>query len=331
MEECKQAKKVFSRLGWSYIAGTAAVYLLQGIAVVVISLIDSSLLDSMTVNLLLSGITVYAVGMPLILLLASGMEREPIERHKMKWWQYALALIMCYSLMYVSNILGTMVTTVIGVLKGSDVENNVASYVTNGNMLLNFVLMVVIAPIVEEYVFRKVIVDRTVRYGQGMAIAASGIMFGLFHGNLNQFAYAVGLGAFFAFLYIKTGNIKITMTMHAIINFMGSMVAGWLLKAVDFDKLNEVVSADSPDLEAMTALLMDNLGGWMLLALYGMLLFGVVIAGIVLFIVFFKRFKLEPGRVEIPKGWKLDVLFANTGMLTFCVIWGLLIILQLLF
>ena len=324
MEDWRQSQKVFSRLGWCYIAGTVAVYGLQFILVCGIRFFRPEWLTSMTVILLLSGFTMYACGMPLIVLLAYRMPKTDIPRHKMKWWQFLLALIMCYSLVYVSNLVGTLVTTLMGLFTKSSVENQLIEYVTDGNMLLNFILMVVVAPIVEEYVFRKVIVDRTVRYGQGVAIVASGLMFGLFHGNLNQFAYAVVLGAFFAFLYVKTGNLKITIAMHAIINFMGSVVAGQLIRMLNY---NELKNVDPSDMELMAEIVMDNLGAWVLYLLYLMVLLVVVIAGVILFIVFFKRFKFDPQPMQIPKGKRFQMLFLNPGMLTFCALWIVLIIL----
>lgn len=326
MEELKQPKKVFSRLGWCYIAGTVTVYVLQNVLGYFVLAYKPEWANNMSILLALSSIVTYGCGMPLIVLLAQGMERQTIERHKMKWWQFLVALVMCYSLMYVSNIVGTIITTVIGVFKGSQVDNNLITYVTDGSMLVNFVLMVVVAPIVEEYVFRKVIVDRTVQYGQGIAIVTSGLMFGLFHGNLNQFAYAVGLGAFFAFIYIKTGNLKITIGMHAIINFMGSIVAGLLLKMLDYDAL---LAAEQEGMEAMTNFAMEHLNALVLLGVYVLFLLFVTIIGIIFFIVFFKRFKVEPGTVQIPKGKFFEVLFLNPGMLTFCIIWLVLIVLQL--
>ena len=42
----------------------------------------------------------------------------------------------------------------------------------------------------------------------------SGLMFGLFHGNLNQFVYAFVLGLCFGFIYVKTGNIRYTIGLH---------------------------------------------------------------------------------------------------------------------
>ena len=329
MDTLKQSKKVFSQLGFCYIAGTAVIYLLQWILSALIGTYHPQWLQNAAFNLIFAGITVYACGMPFILLLTSRMEKDVIERRKMKWWQFVLALIICYSLIYISNFAGIAITTLVGILKGSPVENELVSVVAGGNVWANFIIMVVAAPIVEEYVFRKVIVDRTVRYGQGIAVAASGLMFALYHGNLNQFAYAVVLGCFFAFIYVKTGNLKITIAMHAIVNFMGSIVSGQLMKLLAYD---ELMTLDLTDTEALMQHMMDHAAGWLLFGLYALGLFTVVIAGIVLFIIAIvkKRFTFEPARLQLPKGKGFQALILNPGMLVFCAIWLILIVIQLL-
>lgn len=329
MEDIGRSKKVFSRLGWCYIAGTVAVYGLQIVAGILIGMLKPEWLESMSASIIISSLITYGCGMPLIVLLAQGMEKDPIERHKMKWWQFVLAMIICYALVYVSNLLGTMITTVIGLFKGSEVENNLIGYITDGSMLTNFVVMVLIAPVVEEFVFRKVIVDRTVRYGEGVAVAVSGLMFGLFHGNLNQFAYAVVLGAFFAFLYVKTGNLKITIAMHAIVNFMGSMVTGLIFRMLPYEDMMNMTSEQAEDMDYMMTMVMDHLAGWLLFGLYALFLLAMVITGIVLFIVFFRKFRFAPGREQIPKGQRFNVLFVNPGMIVFCIVWLVLIVMQL--
>lgn len=330
MEELNQPRKVFSRLGWCYIAGTVAIYALQVVLGGLIVWLSPELLQSMSANLIFSCLVTYGIGMPLIVVLAQGMQKDQIERHKMKWWQFVLAMIICYALVYVSNLLGTIFTTQIGALKGRPVDNNLIEYVTDGNMLINFVTMVVVAPIVEEYVFRKVIVDRTVRYGQGVAVIVSGLMFGLFHGNLNQFVYAAVLGAFFAFIYVKTGNIKITIAMHAIVNFMGSMVAGFLFRLLPYQELLDMTDEQSADMGYLIELGKEHLVGWLLFGLYGILIITIVLIGIVLFFVSLKKFKLAPGREQIPRGKLPSVLFLNPGMLVYCIVWVVLIIIQLI-
>ncbi len=329
MEDIKQYKKTFSKLGLCYLIGTAAVYLLQIAVSVGLGAVKPEWLMDSSISLILSCVIVYGIGMPLIVFLAKGIPSEKPERHHMKWWQFVLAIMMCYALMIVSNLIGIAITTLIGVIKGSEVQNNLLQVVTEGNMFVNFIAMVIIAPIVEEWVFRKVLVDRTLRYGQGVAIVTSGVMFGLFHGNLNQFAYAVMLGGFFAFLYIKTGNLKITIGMHAIINFLGSMVAPLILKMINY---NELLNIDTTDMEAVMEFVTDNLAGWIVYMMYALFIFGVVLAGIILFIVSLccKRFKLAPGTVSIPKGKKFNVVMLNLGMILFCIVWVVLIVCQLL-
>lgn len=324
MEDLKQHKSTFSKLGCCYIIGTAAVYLLQLAVSYGLMAVKPEWLENINISLILSCLTVYGIGMPLIVLLARRIPAKAPERHSMKWWQFVLALMMCYALMVASNFIGMMITTVIGVLKGSEVQNNLLEIVTGGNMFLNFVLMVIVAPVVEEYVFRKVLVDRTVRYGQGVAVVTSGLMFGLFHGNLNQFVYAVVLGGFFAFLYVKTGNLKITIGMHAIINFLGSVVAPMVLELINYDEL-----LANPD--ALMELVSGNPGGWIIYFGYMFLIMAVVLAGCIMFIVFAccRRFKLDPGEVSIPKGQKFRVVMLNPGMLVFCAAWVVLIVLQL--
>lgn len=329
MDEVKQQKEVFSRLGWCYIAGTVAVYVLQIIVGLLIGSFRPQLLENMNINLIISCLITYGCGMPLIALLAGSMKKDKIERHKMRWWQFLAAMLICYALVYVSNLVGLLFTNFIGALKGSEVNNELIGYVTGGNMLLNFVAMVVVAPIMEEYVFRKIIVDRTVRYGQGVAVVVSGLMFGLFHGNLNQFAYAVVLGAFFAFIYVKTGNLKITIAMHAIINFMGSMVAGLLFRLIPYEELLHMTQEQAADMNYMMQFVTDHMIGFLMLMLYGLFLFAVVISGIILLIVSVRKFKFEPGREPIAKGSKFQVMILNPGMITFCVVWLVLIVIQL--
>lgn len=326
MDEIKQAKKSYSRIGWCYLAGTAVINILQIAFSLFVKYYKPEWQESMSILLIASSVTVYAIGLPLILLLAYRMPKTVPERHKMKWWQFLLAFIMCYALIYMSNLIGTMITTIIGMVKGSAVQNNLVNFVTGGNMFLNFVLMVIVAPIMEEYIFRKVLVDRTIRYGQGLSIALSGLMFGLFHGNLNQFAYAVVLGAFFAFLYIKTGNIKITMLMHAIVNFMGGIWSAFLLKMLHYD---ELLAADMENVDEVMNLVLNNLAGWLLFGVYALLLMAVVLAGIILLIVFHKRFAVGPGEIQIPKGERFRTLILNPGMGVFCIVWIIMIIVQL--
>ncbi len=329
MDEIKQYKKDFSKLGGCFAVGTVLVLALQIVVGLVLRSVRPEWLLNVDISLFISSILMYGITFPIIIWLAGKVPSKAPERHPLKAGKVIVAMILCLSVMYISNIIGIIITAMIGAAKGSLVDNPAQTAVMSSNLWVIMLLMVIVAPIMEELLFRKVLIDRVVRYGEGVAILLSGLMFALFHGNLNQFVYAFALGVFFAFLYVKTGNVKITMFLHAFINFMGSVVAQSMLKLVRYD---EMLKLDSTDMNAMMAFMMDNLGGWAIFMLYAFLVFGLVIAGGIMLIVFAvqKRFRVNAGEKPIPKGRKFQTVFLNLGMLVYCLIWIVGIVLQLL-
>lgn len=327
LDTTKEAKKQFSRLGIAYIGGTAILYAVYLLILQIVKHCKPEWLLDINISLVISAISMYLIGMPAIALLAKRVPAVSIPKKRMSVGKFLLALIMCYAVMYCSNIIGTIITTVIGFVKGSAIDNGLTSIVTNANIVVIILYMVIAAPIMEELIFRKLLVDRTVRYGQGVAIVVSGVMFGLFHGNLSQFVYATMLGMFLAFLYVKTGNIKITIGIHMIINFIGSVGSVLLLKAIKYDELLKLTS--SGNTKEIMQFYMDNLPGWIAYLIYVFGIIAIVLTGIVLLIVFHKRFKVEAGEVVIPKGKRFRTIFVNVGMLAFCLFWIVKIIAQL--
>ena len=101
--------------------------------------------------------------------------------------------------MYLANIAGNIITNIVGNLKGSTVTNEIVETALANAAWVNILVMVLLAPVLEELLFRKMLIDRTIKYGEGISVLISALFFGLFHGNLNQFAYAFVIGGVFAF------------------------------------------------------------------------------------------------------------------------------------
>ena len=325
MEE-KSFKKNFSSLGWRFLIGTLIIYAVQFLTMGIVGAVKPEWLENTTINLILAVMPLYLVGMPALIALVKQMPGEAPAKKSIRPGQFVVALIMCYALMYCGNLAGTLITTIVGALKGSAVDNALMTYATESNMMVTFLYMVICAPILEEYIFRKLIVDRTVKYGQGVAIVLSGLMFGLFHGNLNQFAYAFLLGIFLAFMYVKTGDLRVTIGLHMCINFMGAVVSVLLLKAIHLEEYQEIVM-NGGDSQAIMDFMMKYLPGWIGYMIYVLFIFAMVITGIVLFIVFRKRFAVEPG--QITKGQRFKTVICNPGMLCYCIFWFIMIIVQM--
>ncbi len=327
-DELKTARKHFSKLGGGFLLGSIVIFAVQMLAMWIAGALAPDLMSDMNIYLLVSMLPMYLIGIPVLAMLVWKLPSQAPERRTMKPGQFAVSVIMAFSLMYMANIIGTILTTVIGFFKDDAVQNNIANLVTEISPWMSFLIMVVCAPVVEEFVFRKLIVDRAVRYGQGVAVILSGLMFGLFHGNLNQFVYTTALGMFLAFLYVKTGKLKITIAIHMLINFMGSVVSALVLKLVNLEALSGL---DSDGMPAVMEYLSENLLGYLIYMLYAFCILGIMIAGLVLFIVFAvkKRFALEKGAVSIPRGRRFWTVILNLGMGLYCVFWIGMIIYQL--
>lgn len=329
-ESLKVARKHFSRLGGMFILGTIIIYAVQLIPAGLVKIFRPEWLEDGNISLTLSMVPMYLIGMPALIALVKTIPAENVEKKKMKWWQFLVAVLMCFGLVYASNLAGTVISTVISILKGSAVQNTLLNIVSSISMALVVLYMVICAPFMEEYVFRKLIVERTIKYGQGVAVVVSGLMFGLFHGNLNQFVYAFTLGCFLAFLYVKTGKLKITIAMHMMINFMGGVVSLKLLDMIDLDRYMEI-AMNGMDMDALMAYMAENAVGWIFYMLFVLFMFGTILTALVMFIVCFatKRIRFEQGQAVIPRGKRFRTVILNVGMLAYCIFWIVMIVVQL--
>ena len=71
------------------------------------------------------------------------------------------------------------------------------------------------APIMEELIFRGLCYGRIRQFaGKGMTILLTGLLFGLYHMNLVQFIYASVMGMFFALIYERYRDIRLTIAAH---------------------------------------------------------------------------------------------------------------------
>ncbi len=328
-QELKAARSHFSKLGGMFILGTIVIVAVQTLVSYLAFFLRPEWLMDGDISMILSMAPMYLIGMPVLVLLVRTVPADKVERHPIRAGKFIVAAIMCMGALYLGNIIGVIFTTIIGMLKGGIVQNHLANITQSCSLWTILIATVVCAPIVEEYVFRKLIVDRTVRYGQGTAVVLSGLMFALFHGNLNQFIYAFALGLILAFLYVKTGNLKITIAIHMVVNFMGGVVSTAVIRMFDLDEY--LVLAQDMDISSMVAFVNENMAG---ILAYGALMIFVLanlIAGLVLFIVCLakRRFSFAAGQVAIPRGKRFRTVILNLGMLLYIIFWIANIIYQL--
>ncbi len=260
-----------------------------------------------------SFVPMYCVAFPIYLLVAKNQPKTVPEQHDMKIWQILLAFCMCEGIAIAGNYLGTMINAILSAILGWDTSyTGLEEGIFSDASLLFISIAVLIAPIIEEILFRKILIDRIRKYGDGIAIAVSGLLFGLFHGNLTQFFYAAGVGFLFAFIYVRTGKVRYSIILHMMLNFCGSALPFFFLKDLDIEQLNAILSG-STDMN----LLLDILKDMIPYLIYVCFLYMIVITGIVLLCVFRKRFTVPAPEAPLAPGIKLKTICGNIGFILF--------------
>ncbi len=309
-------KKRFSQIGFSYFLIAAISILLQlGISILLKRLVPDYTKSSLLVyaaNLL----PMYLIAIPIGYFLLRRLSTQRPEKHKLGVGTFFIYLIICISVMYLGNIVGSVLTAVIGLISGKTIANNVLDLVMGSNIYLNLIFVAILAPMIEELLFRKILIDRVYKYGEGVAVVTSGLMFGLFHGNFSQFFYAFGIGMVFAYIYCKTGKLRYTIGLHMIINTIGSVVAPLLLKNLNMDILQSLGKGTLSNSQNNAALL-QALPGIIVFMVYALVMFLTALAGIILFIVFRKRIAFAKGTASLPKGKRASTMWLNVGMILF--------------
>ena len=177
-----------------------------------------------------------------------------------------------------------------------------------------------LAPFLEELIFRKQIIDRLGKYGEKTAIFFSGITFGLFHMNLFQFFYAFGLGVIFAYVYTRTRMLRYSVIMHMIINFMGAVIAPAIVRLSE-----SIMTVDPEAIDQFT----KELPAMIITMLYSMSLIGLCIAGLVTMIIRWKKRVILPASHELLSGTVGKYAYGNFGMILFILFCLIMIVLAL--
>jgi membrane protease YdiL (CAAX protease family) len=88
-----------------------------------------------------------------------------------------------------------------------------------GAFAANFLVIVLVAPIVEELLFRGLGVSfLTAIAGSTVAVGGVGVAFGVWHGLVIAFPALAILGAILAWLRLRTASVFPSMVTHAIFN-----------------------------------------------------------------------------------------------------------------
>lgn len=308
-EEIKKAGKTFGSLGFGafvilllttvlqlFLAGYAGKYLPE-------------LMEKEWAMWLLTFAPQYLVGVPAGLWLMKRVPAAVGEKKDPTFGQGVITVFISLFFLYGGNLVGTLINALMSFLPNVNTVNPVETFAMGTGLLPRILFMVVLAPLLEELIFRKTLIDRMRPYGERLAVVTSAAMFGLFHGNFSQMFYAFGLGLVFGYTYLRTGKLRYSVALHMFINFCGGVLAPMLLSYLDLTAL----SSENP--EAMMAAVLNP---WVIgyFAYVVVLIVGALV-GLVLLCIYGKRLNFRGASMELPKGKRFSTVWCNWGMLLF--------------
>lgn len=173
-----------------------------------------------------------AVSLPLMRKVLKYRSCTPVRRQPLSAPLFLLVILAAYGLWGVGVYAGNFIEFLGYPLSSSSLmmpDSDTGILLT----LLPLLYAVFGAPVFEELVFRKTLLTVLHPYGEKCAALVTALLFGLIHGNSGQFTLAFLLGLLFAAVYLKTGNILYTMTLHFIINLTASVPEFLLYFGID--------------------------------------------------------------------------------------------------
>lgn len=264
----------------------------------------------------LSGLPMYFFAMPvcyLIMRLVPASAPQKKKTHPLTWAGF---LCLCFAVTVFANILGQYFSNWFSNLTGLQIENELQEMTSNTSFVVNLIFVGILAPIFEELFYRKAVIDRLRRYGDMPAILISGLAFGLVHGNFNQVFYTVAVGILLSFIYVHTGNVLYTISIHAAFNLIGGVYTTEIVRRVG----ETLIPAEG------------DVIGIVMVAAYAIFTVVALIVGVIFLIVNIGRFcrSLKKGEETLTLGEWIKVIFLNPGVWVFIVMIAILFISSLL-
>ncbi|GAA0866468.1 type II CAAX endopeptidase family protein [Paraclostridium tenue] len=103
-----------------------------------------------------------------------------------------------------------------------DVQNQIQN---ESNSLLNLSIIIILAPVCEEILFRNVVFGYLRKnYNIVIAVLVQALIFGIIHGNFVQGIYTFTLGIGLALVYMYYDSLWACIILHIVFNLMGDLI-----------------------------------------------------------------------------------------------------------
>ena len=167
------------------------------------------------------------IGTPVAYMMIRSMpvaDRRKTEKKPLKWYTLPMLLAVCMTVMNLLGVVGMVINGLIGLLVGGTSLNPLASSIGGNGIIPTVITIGILAPIMEELLFREAILERLRVYSDLTAIIVTSVFFGLLHGNIQQIIYTIPFGMILAYVKVKTNDIRYSVGLHMAVNLLGSVL-----------------------------------------------------------------------------------------------------------
>ncbi|MBE6553382.1 MAG: CPBP family intramembrane metalloprotease [Ruminococcaceae bacterium] len=278
--------------------------LAQEVLLLLVARFAPALRDADWFMLVAGNTPMYLVGMPLSLIVFGFSFPEPPKPKRIAFPVFLGLIAICFSLTIVGNIVSNVINTLLEAITGKPPVNDLAELTLNTPLWANLLFVGILAPVLEEIFFRKLVIDRWRQFGELPAILLSGLLFGLIHGNVSQVFYAAMIGMVFGYIYLRTGRLRYTIALHMIINMIGGVYSSEMLKLFDMEALES----------GSVAALLQNMTPMLMMMAYLFFLVLCFIGAPIALVLLWRRIRFEKAPYRLTAEQWLRALLLNPAI-----------------
>ena len=242
--------------------------------------------------LLFNHLILFLVPAIIYLLVSKSSIKEILKLNKLHWQDTLLIILLAFIVQPVMTFLSLISTFFF--------NNEVGSFIyeiTSTPYILLLGLVALLPSITEEITVRGIVLSGYEDKDKYVAAAITGLFFGIFHLDGQQFLYAAVLGFIFALVVRITNSIYSSMILHFIINGTSVTLA----------KISKIITESLPISVETTEFSLNKIGSeekLLLLITYGVI---AIIFSIFIFLIIYALEKLRAKRKVIEGNTLINV------------------------
>lgn len=226
-----------------------------------------------------------------------------ITRNGFTGKETATTVVVSLGIQTFAAVLVAIITAILNIF---DLSSPTADLTADTNSLaatlFTYFYACLLGPVLEEVLYRGVILQGMKKYNELFAVAVSAIIFGLMHQNYQQFILAVMLGAVLGRITIKSGSLIPAIITHIFVNTTG-VLSGLIMQCADNEAYKKIASG-AIDNAALTGLSPQFM---VVVIINALVRYGLMFAAIILLIIsIVKKDRMSrPTPAGKSRGWPI--------------------------